>query len=99
MTPGKQSNSNARTKCLLTEIVQFTCEAPALVNGQPKVHCFPVPRIFKTCPGRPAVEITTLVDIDLKTGEIDVTPEASETHPKARLWRDVTRYPSEDDDA
>jgi hypothetical protein len=64
------------------------------------------------CPGRPAVEITKLVNIDEKTGEIEIPaaaryaisfrvhpfsdvhpfPYGSENLPKAKPWRDVTRY-------
>jgi hypothetical protein len=42
------------------------------------------------------VEITKLVNIDEKTGEIDIPTIASETLPKAKPWRDVTRYNTDD---
>ncbi|KIM85816.1 hypothetical protein PILCRDRAFT_5449 [Piloderma croceum F 1598] len=81
-------------KCRIAEIVQYTCDSEKLSNGQ--IHCFPIPRIFRICPGRPAVEITKLVNIDEKTGEIKIPVIANETLPKAKPWRDVIRYDADD---
>ncbi|KXN84117.1 hypothetical protein AN958_00442 [Leucoagaricus sp. SymC.cos] len=65
------------TPCRIAEIVQYSCNVERDANGNPQTHCFPIPRIFKLCRGRPAVEITKLVDIDLATGEVIIPPDAS----------------------
>jgi len=90
------SGSPEVKKCRIAELVQYTCELEKLENGRSQVHCFPIPRIFRICSGRPAVEITKLVSIDEKTGEIEIPATASETLPKAKPWRDVTRYKPDD---
>ncbi|KAI0937526.1 hypothetical protein AcW1_001617 [Taiwanofungus camphoratus] len=82
----------AQSKCRLAEIVQYKCEAEVTSAGEPQFHCWPIPRIFRICPGRPAVEMTRFVDVDMNTGEISVPPESSQTLPKGKPWRDVVRY-------
>ncbi|EKM75802.1 hypothetical protein AGABI1DRAFT_116134 [Agaricus bisporus var. burnettii JB137-S8] len=79
--------------CRLGEIVQFVCNLEQDAGGQPQIHCFPLPRIFKLCPGSPAVEITKLVDIDLATGEVVVPPDASSQKLVVKAtWKDVHRH-------
>ncbi|KAG1839741.1 hypothetical protein DFJ58DRAFT_811595 [Suillus subalutaceus] len=65
-----------RKKCRLMEIVQYTCEPEELPSGEVRPRCFPIPRIFRICPDRPAVELTKLIKIDLKTGEIEMPDES-----------------------
>ncbi|KAG1738134.1 uncharacterized protein EDB91DRAFT_466132 [Suillus paluster] len=81
-----------RKKCHLLEIVQYTCEPEELPSGEVRPRCFPLPRIFRICPDRPAVEITKLLKIDLKTGEIEMPHESSDLLPKGKHWRDIRRY-------
>ncbi|KAG2106862.1 hypothetical protein BD769DRAFT_140130 [Suillus cothurnatus] len=81
-----------RKKCRLLEIVQYTCEPEELSSGEVRPRCFPIPRIFRICPDRPAVEITKLIKIDLKTGEIEMPDESSALLPKGKHWRDIRRY-------
>ncbi|OAX40825.1 hypothetical protein K503DRAFT_736845 [Rhizopogon vinicolor AM-OR11-026] len=78
-----------KKKCRLLEIVQYTCEPEELPSGEVRPRCFPLPRIFRICPGRPAVEITKLLKIDLKTGEIEIPDESSAVLPRAKHWRDI----------
>jgi len=79
-------------KCRIAEFVQYRCDVEKGAYGQPQFHCWPVPRIFRICPGRPAVEITRFVDVDMHTGEISIPPESSQALPKGKAWRDVHRY-------
>ncbi|KZP28093.1 hypothetical protein FIBSPDRAFT_689460, partial [Athelia psychrophila] len=79
-------------KCRIAEIVQYTCDLEKEGNGRQRVHCFPIPRIFRICPGRPAVEITKFVNINEHTGETEIPAAASESLPKAKPWRDVVRH-------
>ncbi|KDQ60255.1 hypothetical protein JAAARDRAFT_32634 [Jaapia argillacea MUCL 33604] len=87
-----QSDVPSGKKCRIAEIVQYTCELENQESGSPQVHCFPIPRIFRICPGRPAVEITKLVNVNMRTGEVDIPPETSQNLPKAKPWRDIIRY-------
>ncbi|KAI0067453.1 hypothetical protein BV25DRAFT_1819797 [Artomyces pyxidatus] len=79
-------------RCRIAEIVQYSCENTEA--GQ--LHCFPIPRIFRMCPGRPAVEITRFVNIDLETGAVEIPP-ADQALPKAKVWRDVVTFPPEEE--
>ncbi|KAF9456870.1 hypothetical protein BDZ94DRAFT_1176770 [Collybia nuda] len=79
--------------CQIAEIVQYTCEIES--NGG--MNCFPIPRIFRLCSGRPAVEITRLVNIDMETGEVEVPADPSKIIVKGKAWRDVTRYDTKSD--
>ncbi|KAI0047697.1 hypothetical protein FA95DRAFT_1454891, partial [Auriscalpium vulgare] len=78
--------------CRIAEVLQFSCDLEATHTGRPQYHCFPIPRLFRICPGRPAVEITRFVDINLSTGEVDIPPESHHNLPKAKVWRDIIRY-------
>ncbi|KAF8601586.1 hypothetical protein BDV93DRAFT_524763 [Ceratobasidium sp. AG-I] len=78
------------TKCRIAEIEQFKCAPVVDLDGHTRMHCIPVPRIFRICPGRPAVEITTLVNVNLETGDVEITPETMNTMPKTSAWRDFS---------
>ncbi|KAG8781479.1 hypothetical protein FRC12_021857, partial [Ceratobasidium sp. 428] len=69
-------SSLAPPKCRIAELEQFKCSPVVNIDGQTRMHCMPVLRIFRICPNRPAVEITTLVNLDLSTGELEITPES-----------------------
>ncbi|KAF9566472.1 hypothetical protein CPC08DRAFT_628352 [Agrocybe pediades] len=59
-------------KCSIFEILQYTCPPSSKsLDGKPLIRCYPLPRIFKMCPGHPAVEMTTFVDIS-KDGEVTI---------------------------
>ncbi|ETW75871.1 hypothetical protein HETIRDRAFT_244204, partial [Heterobasidion irregulare TC 32-1] len=78
--------------CQIAEILQYSCDLQSGEDGRPQFHCFPVPRIFRICPGRPAIEITRTVKIDIATGEVNIPPESSQYLPKGKVWRDVDLY-------
>ena len=52
-------NSSERPGCTLAELTQFHCQLQ-----QRRILCYPVERVFRMCPRRPAVEVTHLVDYD-----------------------------------
>ncbi|KIJ63738.1 hypothetical protein HYDPIDRAFT_112675 [Hydnomerulius pinastri MD-312] len=83
--------SSSRSRCQLLEIVQYSCEPEKLPSGAIRPHCFPIPRIFRICPDRPAQEITKFTTIDMKTGEIEL-PDQNNPLPKAKRWQDVHLY-------
>ncbi|KZT10386.1 uncharacterized protein LAESUDRAFT_693990 [Laetiporus sulphureus 93-53] len=89
---GVKLTPQTQRKCRLAEIVQYKCDVEMGHQGQPQFHCWPVPRIFRICPGRPAVEMTRFVKVDMSTGEISVPPESSQTLPEGKPWRDVKCY-------
>ncbi|KAF9446572.1 hypothetical protein P691DRAFT_708264 [Macrolepiota fuliginosa MF-IS2] len=94
---GNQTSPGERAQCRIAEILQYSCNVEKDANGQPQVHCFPIPRIFKLCRGLPAVEITTLVDIDLATGEVVIPPDASSQKLVVKAtWKNVIRCNSDD---
>ncbi|CAE6422794.1 unnamed protein product [Rhizoctonia solani] len=81
--------TSARPKCRIAELEQFKC-TPVVEPGGTRVYCTPIPRIFRICPNRPAVEITTLVDVDPLTGEWVITADAMNTLPRTTAWRDMS---------
>ncbi|KAI1798065.1 hypothetical protein LXA43DRAFT_876313 [Ganoderma leucocontextum] len=85
-------DSKPREQCRLAEIVQYRCDAERADGGRAQMHCLPVPRIFRICRNRPAVEMTRFVDVDLETGAIHIPAQASQVLPKGKPWRDVVRY-------
>ncbi|KZT68895.1 hypothetical protein DAEQUDRAFT_305463 [Daedalea quercina L-15889] len=91
-SPASDETKGAPSKCRLAEIVQYTCDIEVGERGEPHVHCWPMPRIFRICPGRPAVELTRFVQMDMSTGEVHLPPEASQQLPKGKPWRDIIRY-------
>ncbi|KAI0790347.1 hypothetical protein C8Q75DRAFT_112056 [Abortiporus biennis] len=62
---------NSSEKCRLAEILQYSCDVEISGTG-PQYHCWPIPRIFRICPGRPAVEVTRYVHVNGDTGEVIV---------------------------
>ncbi|KAH7882824.1 hypothetical protein F5I97DRAFT_134074 [Phlebopus sp. FC_14] len=80
-----------KPKCPLLEIailVQYSCESEKLPNGRLRPHCFPVSRLFRMCPERPAVEITRFCNVDIDTGAVEL-PDDRTPLPEGKLWRDV----------
>ncbi|KAH8116143.1 hypothetical protein DFH11DRAFT_1264501 [Phellopilus nigrolimitatus] len=84
------SSDTKENKCQIHEILQHICEIKT-EKGAPEVHCFPIPRIFRICPNRPAVEITRSVTIDSATGEVILPTDATTVLPKGKPWWAVTR--------
>ncbi|EDR09727.1 uncharacterized protein LACBIDRAFT_319139 [Laccaria bicolor S238N-H82] len=91
-TPSKE---DAGSGCRIAEIVQYTCGLETNGQGKPQLHCFPIPRLFRMCRGQPSVEITTLIKIDMDSGEVEIPPESSQLSIRGQTWRDITRYVKE----
>ncbi|KAI6046419.1 hypothetical protein EDC04DRAFT_1693267 [Pisolithus marmoratus] len=83
-----QNKFDSSNKCHFFEIVQYFCEMEQDQHGGVTPRCFPTPRLFKTCPRRPAVEITKIAKINLQTGEIGV-PDESVDLPDGKPWQEV----------
>ncbi|EGO03535.1 hypothetical protein SERLA73DRAFT_119233 [Serpula lacrymans var. lacrymans S7.3] len=83
--------STTSKKCRIAEMIQYTCELEETDGGM-RPHCYPLLRIFRMCPDRPACEITKFTNINTNTGEVEIPGETSELLPKAKPWRDVYRY-------
>ncbi|GBE87532.1 hypothetical protein BKA93DRAFT_824488 [Sparassis latifolia] len=75
--------------CRLAELVQYKCELEVSNVGVSQYHCWPIMRIFRICPGRPAVELTRFAEVNADTGEISAPPESSAKLPKGKPWRDI----------
>jgi len=80
----KASNINERGPCRLAEIVQYHCVARENV-------CYPIPRIFRLCPGQAAVEITTVVSMDLETGDVVIPRDLERKLPTGKPWPAVSQ--------
>ncbi|KAF8882165.1 hypothetical protein CPB84DRAFT_1791089 [Gymnopilus junonius] len=85
-------STTTKPKCAIAEILQHTCQLKTTHDGNPLIQCFPIPRILRICPGQPAVEITKLVNIDMKNGEIEMPQVSSLDLVKGRPWREIVRY-------
>ncbi|RDB16072.1 hypothetical protein Hypma_003438 [Hypsizygus marmoreus] len=85
------STSPTERKCRIAEIVQYTCDVETS-GTKPEVQCFPIPRIFRICPGRPTIEITKLVNVDLATGEVEVPPDSRDIPVEGKSWKTVVVY-------
>ncbi|KAG5724853.1 hypothetical protein E4T56_gene12628 [Termitomyces sp. T112] len=73
--------------CRIAEIVQFSCRQNHKGND-----CYPIPRFFRICPGRPAVEITKFVDFNEATGLVQVPTSSRNIPVHAKPWRDIIRH-------
>ncbi|TEB23603.1 hypothetical protein FA13DRAFT_1639690, partial [Coprinellus micaceus] len=88
----------AMSGCRLAEILQYMCSLESdKRSGKRQLVCTQVPRIFQLCPGRPAVEVTRVANIDLNTGEVGVSAE-NVSQIKAKDWIDVVRYSAAEED-
>ncbi|TDL24561.1 hypothetical protein BD410DRAFT_767062 [Rickenella mellea] len=95
---GEADTDRSKTpdKCQIYEILQWSCDPAKEIESQSDpntVQCYPLPRIFRICPGRPAIEITRFVNIDPQSGQAEIPPENINILPKAKPWWDIVRYP------
>lgn len=90
MANGFQEKPDESRKCRILEIVQYSCGTETNQRGEIVPHCFPIPRLFKLCPGRPAVEVTTISNIS-EAGEVEVPDDNAEL-PRGKLWQEVRVY-------
>jgi len=72
-------------RCRIAEVLQYDC---TVKEGEKGPTCFPFPRVFRLCPGKPVVEITAFVDVDMNTGEVTVPDNVGDIWPKTRPFRD-----------
>ncbi|KAJ6486787.1 hypothetical protein C8R45DRAFT_995871 [Mycena sanguinolenta] len=86
----KRATKDPDGPCRIVEIPQFTCVPK--YDGGLVVHCVPIPRLFRICPNRPAVEVTRVLNIDLSTGEVEIPQALEQKLPKGKAWTDVTTY-------
>ncbi|KAJ7151074.1 hypothetical protein C8R46DRAFT_1123177 [Mycena filopes] len=77
--------------CRIAEITQYSCEPTKDRFGRVVVHCVPIPRLFRICPNRPAVEVTRSLNIDLATGFVEMPRALGENLPRGKPWRDVIK--------
>ncbi|CEL63220.1 hypothetical protein RSOLAG1IB_05262 [Rhizoctonia solani AG-1 IB] len=94
-TKSSTGKDQIKPKCRIAELEQFKCVPVVGANGYTRVHCTPIPRIFRICPNRPAVEITTLVNVDPHTGEYIITSDTMNTMPRTMAWRDMNMSASD----
>ncbi|KAI0070761.1 hypothetical protein K474DRAFT_1607774 [Panus rudis PR-1116 ss-1] len=85
------TGSSAAGECRIAEILQYSCDEEEVTSGTPRFHCWPLIRIFRICPGRPAVELTRLVNVNSSTGAIELPSPSSQQLPKGKPWRDIKR--------
>ncbi|KAK0524825.1 hypothetical protein OC834_005389 [Tilletia horrida] len=79
----EKEQAKEKEKCFLTEFEQFDCELPT--SGRPRARCFAVRRIFRTCAGRAAVEVTHVVEFDEKNRPV-LKPEFVNAMPPSSHW-------------
>ncbi|KIK70086.1 hypothetical protein GYMLUDRAFT_34549 [Collybiopsis luxurians FD-317 M1] len=76
-------------RCPIAEIVQYSCELELARTDGPVIRCFPLSRLFKMCPGRPAVEMTNTLNVD-ENGIVENATDINQ--PRGKLWQKVIRY-------
>ncbi|KAJ7039890.1 hypothetical protein C8F04DRAFT_996362 [Mycena alexandri] len=87
----KGVSDDPETKCRIAEIAQYSCVPKKNRFGQWFVNCVPIPRLFRICPDRPAVEVTRFLKIDLATGYVEMPKALEEKLPNGKAWRDVVK--------
>ncbi|KAF8329385.1 uncharacterized protein EI90DRAFT_2924166 [Cantharellus anzutake] len=81
-----------RGRCVLAEILQYEC---SLENKKSALVCYPIPRVFRMCPGEPAVEMSSFLSLDNQTGSVVIPEHVDKIIPKARPWRDIRKLRGE----
>ncbi|KAF8341872.1 hypothetical protein F5887DRAFT_975372 [Amanita rubescens] len=86
------SHDRNQSRCRIAEIVQYMCDVEQTGSSSEMV-CLPIPRLFRLCPGEPALEVTTITNINAETGEVEL-PTNSNIRSKINgmEWKKVTRY-------
>ncbi|KAJ7599332.1 hypothetical protein C8J56DRAFT_916453 [Mycena floridula] len=91
--PPSKKRVNIPVSCRIGEIVQYECQYKQGENTT-LLHCVPISRLFRMCSGKPAVEITKVIDINSE-GEIEIPRNFSEILPEGKSWRDIIRKSEE----
>ncbi|KAJ6571859.1 hypothetical protein B0H19DRAFT_1131601 [Mycena capillaripes] len=95
----KAAFEDLENKCRIAEIMQYSCNPKKNRLGRYEVHCVPIPRLFRICPDRPAVEVTRVLNVDLTTGHVKLPQTLGEKLPKGKLWHDVDKHDTSIEDA
>ncbi|KAJ8073734.1 hypothetical protein PM082_012012 [Marasmius tenuissimus] len=90
----EEEGSRLDSKCHIEEIMQYSCDASISQGGKPLIRCFPISRLFRICQGKPAVEITRVVDVDAD-GAVSLPKDISSILPSGKPWREVHRFPDD----
>ncbi|GAW03990.1 hypothetical protein LENED_005750 [Lentinula edodes] len=78
-------------KCQMVEIIQYSCELERSQTEGPVVRCFPWSRLFRICPGLPAVEMTKFLNVD-EGGVVELPADINP--PSGKPWNRVVRHDS-----
>ncbi|SPO32229.1 related to putative protein [Ustilago trichophora] len=78
-----QHGSSTERNCRLAELTQYHCDYHAN-----RVVCQPIDRIFRICKGRPAVEVSHIVEFD-EDGKPYLPPHLSEAMPPSSHWHEL----------
>ncbi|SPO25113.1 related to putative protein [Ustilago trichophora] len=78
-----QHDSSTQRNCRLAELTQYHCDFHAN-----RVVCQPIDRIFRICKGRPAVEVSHIVEFD-EDGKPYLPPHLSEAMPPSSHWHEL----------
>ncbi|SNX83554.1 uncharacterized protein MEPE_02261 [Melanopsichium pennsylvanicum] len=73
----------ASDNCRLAELTQYHCDL-----HKNRVVCQPIDRIFRICKGRPAVEVSHIVEFD-ESGKPHLPPHLSEAMPPSSHWHEL----------
>ncbi|KAF8709754.1 hypothetical protein AX14_013482 [Amanita brunnescens Koide BX004] len=85
-------NDTDQGRCRIAEVVQYMCDMQK-ASSSSEIVCVPFPRLFRLCPGQPATEITTIANINLETGEVELPTNANiRSKIKGKEWKKVTRH-------
>ncbi|CAG7847161.1 SubName: Full=Uncharacterized protein {ECO:0000313/EMBL:CCA66734.1} [Serendipita indica DSM 11827] len=78
-----------RPGCVLEQLTMFDCDRDILARTG-IVKCYPIPRVFRVCPNRPAVEVTALLEYKDASGEPTLPPDYLKRLPKGYSWDQIT---------
>jgi len=77
-----------RKGCVLQELTMFECDRE-LAEKAGIIKCYPIPRVFRVCPERPAIEVTSLAKFDEDTGKASLPEDHLDNLPQGRSWKEI----------
>ncbi|KAG8839289.1 hypothetical protein FRC18_011996 [Serendipita sp. 400] len=81
--------------CSLEQLTQYDCDKESFEkNGI--VKCYPIPRVFRVCKDRPAVEVTALLRYKDPSGEPYLPENCLEQLPIGKQWKQIHGRTPED---
>ncbi|KIM34262.1 hypothetical protein M408DRAFT_19193 [Serendipita vermifera MAFF 305830] len=67
--PDQQKSVNTKDEgCKLEQLTMFDCDKETL-EKKGIIKCYPIPRVFRVCKNRPAVEVTSLLQYKDSSGD------------------------------